>query len=166
MTSLFWGPGEKRYNRHRSGLRCTRIPTGVFRPPGREVSEGGIHEVPAREVFAPGPDQSGKYFQPTEDPAGKNSGAILVCGPGIFFVATVPRPKYSGSSGSGRENFPAAGTNCAEPVGPGFIAGSPSPMSAACVLGGAGLVGSGGTRDRLIPRPSSIAGTGRIGTYA
>ncbi len=98
-----------------------------------------------------------KIFFPKQDPAGKNPVRPELKQPGIFFACDFWSGQiFFGSSGyagkipvlfpfGAREIFRVPGTNCAEPVRAGFLAGSPSPVSLACVWGGAGLVVSGRT---------------------
>ena len=90
MTSRSWGFGEKRCNRACSRLRCTRIPSGRSRVSREMLSDGITPDIPGREPggFRPGPDQSGKYFLPAQDPAEKNPARPEFSGPGYFLLVT------------------------------------------------------------------------------
>ncbi len=64
MTSRSWGFGEKRYNRARSRLRCTRIPSGRSRVSREMLSDGIAPDIPGREPggFSPGTGSIRKIF--------------------------------------------------------------------------------------------------------
>ena len=139
MTSPTGDPGEKKYNRHRYGHRCIRILSGRSRVSWEALSDRGNPKIPGRGPggFTPGPDQSGNIFARTR--TGRKKPA---------------RPEFSGPG-----NYPVAGTNYAEPVGPGFVKdGAPAPVSASCGGAGPDLYRLGGPGAGLVPDPSSGAG--------
>ncbi|MDO9034909.1 MAG: hypothetical protein Q7U51_06875, partial [Methanoregula sp.] len=104
----FW---EKRYNRHRCGLRCTRILSGTSRSPGREVSDGGNLGIPGRI------NKENIFFARTRSGL-KESRCDSRLGPGKF---------------SDRRN------ECAGPVRPGFVGAGLLALVSAHGGGGTGL---------------------------
>lgn len=95
MTSPPVNPGEKRYNRHYYGLRCTRILSGRSGVSREALFDRGPLEIPGRRqtVLRPGRINPENILLPARDPAEKKPGATGVQRPGKFFAVTGTRRK-------------------------------------------------------------------------
>ena len=121
MTSPFGGQGEKWYNRHRCGLRCTRILSGVSSSPKEALSEGAIilrSWAGGRAVLHPGRNNPENILLPVHDPAGKNPARPELMRPGKFFAGDF----WSGQNFTARPLLPGK-FRCDSRLGPGKFYG-------------------------------------------